>query len=88
MALITARQGVVKSLTLFWTEIAGDNNVQIIVPNGGVWGQPLKNLTAYGVFPHAAEMHVRRTDFAWSNSDLHRPVMQTRAAPSTMSSGG
>jgi small conductance mechanosensitive channel len=52
-------QGVVKSLTLFWTEIAGDNNVQIIVPNGGVWGQPLKNLTAYGVFPHAAEVHVR-----------------------------
>jgi small conductance mechanosensitive channel len=52
-------QGVVRSLTLFWTEIAGDNNVQIIVPNGGVWGQPLKNLTAYGVFPHAAEVHVR-----------------------------
>ena len=52
-------QGVVKSLTLFWTEIAGDNNVQIIVPNGGVWGQPLKNLTAYGVFPHAAEVHIR-----------------------------
>jgi len=39
-------QGVVKSLTLFWTEIAGDNNV-------------LKNLTAYGVFPHAAEVHIR-----------------------------
>jgi len=52
-------QGVVRSLTLFWTEIAGDNNVQIIVPNGGVWGQPLKNLTVYGVFPHAAEVHVR-----------------------------
>jgi small conductance mechanosensitive channel len=52
-------QGVVRSLTLFWTEIAGDNNVQIIVPNGGVWGQPLKNLTAYGVVPKAAEVHVR-----------------------------
>jgi len=52
-------QGVVRSLTLFWTEIAGDSNVQIIVPNGGVWGQPLKNLTAYGVVPKAAEVHVR-----------------------------
>jgi len=52
-------QGVVKALTLFWTEIAGDNNVQIIVPNGGVWGQPLKNLTAYGVVPKTAEVHVR-----------------------------
>jgi small conductance mechanosensitive channel len=56
---IGGAQGVVRSLTLFWTEIAGDNNVQIIVPNGGVWGQPLKNLTAYGVYPHAAEVHVR-----------------------------
>src|ERR1700753_2623183 len=28
-------QGVVRTLTLFWTEIAGDNNIQIIVPNGG-----------------------------------------------------
>jgi small conductance mechanosensitive channel len=52
-------QGIVRSLTLFWTEIAGDNNVQIIVPNGGVWGQPLKNLTAYGVVPKTAEVHIR-----------------------------
>jgi small conductance mechanosensitive channel len=52
-------QGVVRSLTLFWTEIAGDNNVQIIVPNGGVWGQPLKNLTAYGVVPKTGEVHLR-----------------------------
>jgi small conductance mechanosensitive channel len=52
-------QGVVRSLTLFWTEIAGDGNVQIIVPNGGVWGQPLKNLTSYGVAAKAVEVHVR-----------------------------
>ncbi len=52
-------QGVVRGLTLFWTEIAGDNNVQIIVPNGGVWGQPLRNMTAYGVVPKTAEVHVR-----------------------------
>ena len=36
-------QGTVRALTLFWTEVTGDNNVQIIVPNGGIWGQPLKN---------------------------------------------
>ena len=52
-------QGVVRALTLFWTEIAGDGNVQIIVPNGGVWGQPLKNLTAYGVVPKAGEVRIR-----------------------------
>lgn len=52
-------QGVVRALTLFWTEIAGDNNIQIIVPNGGVWGQPIRNMTAYGVVPKTAEVHVR-----------------------------
>ena len=52
-------QGVVRALTLFWTEIAGDGNVQIIVPNGGVWGQPLKNLSAYGVVPKTGEVHIR-----------------------------
>jgi len=52
-------QGVVRELTLFWTELAGDNNIQIIVPNGGVWGQPLKNLSAYPVVPKTAEVHVR-----------------------------
>ena len=57
--MVGGAQGVVRSLTLFWTEIAGDNNIQIIVPNGGVWGQPLRNLTAYGVAPKAAEVHVR-----------------------------
>jgi small conductance mechanosensitive channel len=52
-------QGTVRALTLFWTEMASDDNVQIIVPNGGVWGQPLKNFTAYPAIPHGVEVRFR-----------------------------
>jgi len=34
--------GTVTELSLFWTELVTDDKVQIIVPNGGVWGQPLR----------------------------------------------
>jgi small conductance mechanosensitive channel len=37
--------GTVKELTLFNTELATADNVQIIVPNSAVWGQPLKNMS-------------------------------------------
>lgn len=37
--------GTVKELTLFTTELATADNVQIIVPNGSVWGQPVKNFS-------------------------------------------
>jgi small conductance mechanosensitive channel len=35
--------GAVKELTLFTTELATADNVQIIVPNSAVWGQPVRN---------------------------------------------
>ena len=41
---IGANIGTVKELTLFWTELETDDKVQVIVPNGGVWGQPLAQL--------------------------------------------
>ncbi len=37
--------GTVTELSLFWTELVTDDKVQIIVPNGGVWGQPLRNFS-------------------------------------------
>jgi small conductance mechanosensitive channel len=52
-------QGSVKALSLFWTELVSDDNVQIIVPNGGVWGQPLKNYSVYPTPAHAAEARFR-----------------------------
>ena len=41
--------GIVKELTLFWTELVSDDRVQVIVPNSGVWGQPLRN---FSIYPH------------------------------------
>lgn len=35
--------GTVKQLSLFTTELATPDNVQIIVPNSDVWGQPITN---------------------------------------------
>jgi len=43
--------GVVKELTLFWTELATDDNVQIIIPNHSVWGQILRNYSIYPPLP-------------------------------------
>jgi len=51
--------GTVKELSLFWTELVTDDKVQIIVPNGGVWGQPLRNFSVYPVPPHAGEVRFR-----------------------------
>jgi len=39
--------GTVKALSLFWTEIVTDGNVQIIIPNGSVWGTAIKNMSVY-----------------------------------------
>jgi small conductance mechanosensitive channel len=49
--------GTVKELSLFWTELVTDDKVQIIVPNGGVWGQPLRNFGIYPAPPYAGEVH-------------------------------
>jgi hypothetical protein len=48
--------GVVKELSLFWTELVTDDKVQVIVPNSGVWGQPLRNFSIYPAAPHAGEI--------------------------------
>jgi len=37
--------GTVKTVTLFTTELATPDNVQIIVPNGKVWGDIVKNFS-------------------------------------------
>jgi small conductance mechanosensitive channel len=36
--------------------------VQIIVPNGGVWGQPLRNFSIYPAPPHAGEVRFRTAE--------------------------
>jgi small conductance mechanosensitive channel len=51
--------GTVQELTLFWTELVTDDKVQIIVPNAGVWGQPLRNYSIYPALPHSGQVRFR-----------------------------
>jgi small conductance mechanosensitive channel len=53
---IAGNAGTTKELTLFWTEIITAENVQIIVPNSQVWGQPIKNLSTYASPPATVEV--------------------------------
>jgi len=51
--------GTVMELSLFWTELVTDDKVQVIVPNGGVWGQALRNFSHYPVPVKAGEARFR-----------------------------
>src|SRR5713226_652540 len=51
--------GTVRELSLFWTELVTDEQVQVIVPNGRVWGQPLRNYSIYPAPPHTGEVRFR-----------------------------
>jgi small conductance mechanosensitive channel len=70
--------GVVKELSLFWTELVTDDNVQIIVPNGGVWGQPLRNFSVYPAPPHAGEVRFRTAEGAESNRQMKRSAPSSK----------
>jgi small conductance mechanosensitive channel len=67
--------GTVKELTLFWTELVTDDKVQIIVPNAGVWGQPLRNFSIYPAPPHTGEVHFRTAE----ETELELALEQVRA---------
>ncbi|MFK8251622.1 mechanosensitive ion channel family protein [Ancylobacter terrae] len=45
---VAGRAGTVKGLSLFTTELASGDNVQVLIPNGQVWGAPIVNQSAYG----------------------------------------
>jgi small conductance mechanosensitive channel len=62
----------VKELTLFWTELETDDNVQVIVPNGGVWGQPLRNYSIYPTPPHTGKVRFRIAEDSDLNTALGR----------------
>ena len=44
---VVGKRGQVKTLNLFMTELVNDENVQIFIPNGQVWGSPLSNFSTY-----------------------------------------
>ena len=65
--------GTVKAITLFTTELATPDNVQIIIPNGAIWGGSIKNFSTHAL---------RRVDFVMGVSyddDLNRAMASLRA---------
>jgi hypothetical protein len=75
--------GTVKELSLFWTELVTDDKVQIIVPNGGVWGQPLRNFSVYPAPPHSGEVRFRIVE----RTELEPAIERVRAIVATISLG-
>ena len=41
------KNGTVKNLNLFMTELASGDNVQVLIPNGQVWGAAISNFSGY-----------------------------------------
>ncbi len=70
--------GEVRDLTLFWTELITDDKVQVIVPNGGVWGQQLRNYNTYPV-PASAQVRFRIPE----EVDVERALERVRSVVET-----
>ena len=45
---VSGQSGTVKEISIFTTELGTPDNLQIIVPNGQVWGAPITIFSAYG----------------------------------------
>ena len=45
---VSRQSGTVKEISIFTTELGTPDNLQIIVPNGQVWGAPITIFSAYG----------------------------------------
>jgi small conductance mechanosensitive channel len=75
---IGGNQGTVRELSLFWTELVSDDQVQIIVPNGGVWGQPLRNYSIYAA-PSPSPTHAGEARFRIAEeTDLDQAIETVR----------
>ncbi len=42
---VAGHGGTVKAISLFTTELATPDNIQVIIPNGSVWGSALRNFS-------------------------------------------
>jgi small conductance mechanosensitive channel len=73
--------GTVKELSLFWTELITDDKVQVIVPNSGVWGQPLRNFSIYPAPPHAGELRFPIADDSELDPAIERVHALVRGDP-------
>jgi small conductance mechanosensitive channel len=76
---VGANVGTVKQLSLFWTEWLTDDQIQVIIPNAGVWGQPLRNYSVYPAPPFAGEPRVRFGE----DTELQPTLNKVRAVVAT-----
>jgi small conductance mechanosensitive channel len=76
---IGGNTGTVHSLSLFWTEVVTDSNTQIIIPNGSVWGQPIRNMTTYPQPTASAQLRVP-VPTGWGLNDACARIQQIVAA--------
>ena len=73
--------GIVKEVSLFWTELVTDDQVQVIVPNSGVWGQPLRNFSIYPAPPRAGEARFQIADDTEIDPAIERVRALVRTDP-------
>lgn len=59
---VAGTEGTVKELSLFWTEVVTADNVQVIIPNGSVWGQQVRNYSTYTLPTPMAQVRFRVPD--------------------------
>jgi small conductance mechanosensitive channel len=82
---VGANLGTVRQLTLFWTELVTDDQIQVIVPNASVWGQPLRNYSIYPARPFAGEAHVPVGEEIELQSALEKARAIVEAQPRVLS---
>lgn len=59
---VAGTEGTVKELSLFWTEVITADNVQVIIPNGSVWGAQVRNYSTYTQPTPTAQVRFRIPD--------------------------
>ncbi|WP_428029690.1 mechanosensitive ion channel family protein [Ancylobacter sp.] len=59
---VGGQSGTVKAITLFTTELAAGDNVQVLMPNGRVWGSPIVNKSVYGQRNFAFSLELKPED--------------------------
>jgi small conductance mechanosensitive channel len=89
---VAGKSGTVRNLNLFMTELASGDNVQVLIPNGQVWGQALTNTSAYSTrrvtlkVPVAFEKDIGRVADQFREFLKRDPRVQKTPGPSVSTS--
>jgi len=85
---VAGKNGTVKNLNLFMTELATPDNLQVLIPNGQVWGAALTNYSTYPMRRVSATMVVpAERDAASIATELRDALANDRRVLKTPPSG-